>query len=179
MRKLEIGSGNRPQEGFEHLDLDANCPHLEYVSPMDNIPVENNTFDEISAVHVIEHQSWRDTEKILREWYRVLNQNGTLYIATPNLIFIAKMVVDAMNGGNRWIKDYNILHPDEKKFIDIDGYPDLTKWANFKLFSSTGNGDNHYACHSAESIIKMMKLIGFKNITIRNNDDSLVITGQK
>ena len=179
MRKLEIGSGSRPQDGYEHLDLDPKCPHLEYVAPMDNIPVEDNTFSEVYSVHVIEHQSWRDTKKVLEEWYRVLAKEGTVYLATPNLKFITEMYIDGMNGGDRWIKDYNIMHPEEQAHIRINGIPNLAKWANFKLYSSTGNGDVHYACLDSKSIIEIMKEIGFQEITIQSDTDSLVVRAKK
>jgi predicted SAM-dependent methyltransferase len=179
MRKLEIGSGNRPQEGYEHLDIDPNCPHLEYVCPMDKISVEDNAFDEIISIHVIEHQSWRDGEKILREWYRVLNKNGMLYIATPNLKFIAEMYIDGIKGGRKWLQDYKILHEQEKEFININGVPSLDKWANFKIFSSTGGGDNHYALYDSKTLVALMEKVGFKDIIIQNDSDSLVIKGFK
>lgn len=179
MRKLEIGSGNRPQEGYEHLDLDPKCPHVEYVAPMDAIPVEDSVFDEIISIHVIEHQSWRDSRKVLTEWYRVLKPNGSVYIATPNLKFICEMYVDGITGGTKWMKDYNILHPEEQAHIKIDGVPNLARWANFKLFSSTAGGDIHYACYDSISLKGMMEDIGFKDITIQNDGDSLVVKGYR
>lgn len=179
MRKLEIGSGNRPQEGYEHLDLDPKCPHVEYVAPMDNIPTEGNVFSEVSSIHVIEHQSWRDTKKILEEWYRVLAKDGTVYIATPNLKFIAEMYIDGINGGNKWIKDYNVMHPNEQEHLKINGIPNLAKWANFKLFSSTAGDDKHLACLDSQSLVLLMKQVGFIEITVCHDSDSLVVKAKK
>ena len=179
MRKLEIGSGNRPQEGYEHLDLDPKCPHVEYVAPMDKIPTEDNVFSEVISVHVIEHDSWRKSKEILKEWYRVLAVDGVCIVTTPNLKFICEMYVDGKNGGTKWLKDYGIMHPEEKAHIDIDGVPNLSRWANFKLFSSTAGGDIHYACYDADSLTSLMKQIGFKDIKVEHDGDSLTVKGYK
>ena len=175
MRKLEIGSGNRPLDGYEHLDIDPKCPHVEYVAPMDNIPAADKTFGKIKSVHVIEHQSWRDTKKILTEWYRVLAPSGELYIATPNLKFIAEMFLDGLAGGDKWLQDYNIMHPEEQAYIKIGDVPNVAKWANFKIFSSTAGEDKHLACYDVVSLTKILGEVGFVNITVQSDADSLVI----
>jgi len=175
MRKLEIGSGNRPLDNYEHLDIDPKCPHLEYVAPMDNIPVPDRTFDKVKSIHVIEHQSWRDSKKILSEWHRVLVPGGELYIATPNLKFIAEMFLDGLAGGDKWLKDYEIMCPEEQEHIKIEGVPNVAKWANFKIFSSTGDADKHLACYDVVSLTKLLEEIGFEKITIQSNEDSLVM----
>jgi len=179
MRKLEVGSGNRPLEGYDHLDIDPKLPHLEIIAPMDEIPVGDGTYDEISAIHVIEHQSWRDAKKILTEWFRVLSPKGLVYIATPNLKFITEMYIDGVNGGSKWMKDYSILHPTEQEHIKIDGVPSLARWANFKIFSSTSGNDRHYACYDAVSLTRLLKDVGFKTVTIQNDSDSLVLRAFK
>lgn len=179
MRKLEVGSGNRPQNGYEHLDLDPACPHVEYVAPMDKIPVEDNTFDEIISIHVIEHDSWRKGKEILTEWYRVLKPGGKVQLATPNLKFICEMYLDGIKGGTKWLHDYSIMHPEEQSHIKINGTPNLAKWANFKIFSSTGGDDKHYACYDSVSMVLLMEEIGFKKINVTRDADCLIVEASK
>ena len=48
------------------------------------IPFKSKYFDSISLLEIIEHLSDRDISKILNESYRVLKENGKLFITTPN-----------------------------------------------------------------------------------------------
>lgn len=179
MRKLEIGSGNRPMEGYEHLDINPNCPCVEYVAPMDKVPAKDNTFDEVIATHVIEHQSWRDGKKLLTEWLRVLKPGGSVSVTTPNLRYIAEEYIKARNGEGEWRDDYNIMHPDEKAHLGLEGQPSPALWANFKLFSSTGEYDIHYACYDAETLSALFREAGATRVEVIHDTSSLGVKGYK
>jgi len=179
MRKLEIGSGNRPTEGYEHLDIDGSYPCVEYTAPMDNIPVEDNAFDEVIAVHVIEHQSWRDAKKILSEWLRVTKPGGSIMIITPNLRYIAEEYMKFRHGIEDWREDYNIMHPEEQAHLQSEGKPNVALWANFKLFSSTGGNDIHYACYDAETLSALFTEAGASRVEVEHDSSSLGIKGYK
>lgn len=182
MRKLEIGSGNRPQDGFDHLDINPNCPHLEYVAAMDTLPMKNEVYDEVHAIHVIEHQSWRDARKILKEWLRVTKPGGFVYLATPNLKYIAQKYLEGLNkdgAKKEWERDYNTMRPEEKVHIDINGTPDVSMWANFKIFSSTADFDQHFACYDSDSITRLLMESGASEVEIVYDDSSLVVKGYK
>lgn len=84
-RRLEIASGFAPADGFEHLDLNPNAPHVEHLCDFSQpLPFEDDTFVEIRAVDCLEHASYRDTETMLREWVRVLAPGGGIFIQTPD-----------------------------------------------------------------------------------------------
>jgi len=51
-----------------------------------HLPFNNDSFDWISCLDVIEHVF--DPEHLLNEIYRVLHRNGTLILTTPNIRFI-------------------------------------------------------------------------------------------
>src|SRR5215831_6563373 len=94
VRRLEIGSGNRPTAGFEHLDFDPTLPDLQYCADFRNLDfIENDTFDEILSVHCIEHIPWREIKATIREWVRVLKPGGKIRIVTPSLRFICDAFV--------------------------------------------------------------------------------------
>ncbi len=54
-------------------------------------PFKNNTFNTISSFEVIEHIE--NTEFFINELYRVLKQDGFLYISTPNLAWWANRIL--------------------------------------------------------------------------------------
>ncbi len=79
---LDIGCGNRKRVGF--LGLDSVCVDgVDVVCDIENnlLPFRDNTFDVISALHVLEHIS--DLNAVLDELSRVLKPGGRLQITTP------------------------------------------------------------------------------------------------
>lgn len=180
MIKLEIGSGNRPLEGYEHLDINPWCPHVEYVAPMDNIPTEDGRFDEIQAIHVIEHQPWKTTLNTLTEWVRVLKPGGMLRIATPNLRWIAKAYHSANLGDPRAVlNDVQVMNKAEREAISIDNKIDYSLWANFKIMSSGGKWDQHFACFDERLLASLLKKAGCSRTEIEHDGDSLVLRAYK
>lgn len=180
MRKLEIGSGHRPLEGYEHLDINKDCPHLEYIAPMDKIPVEDNAFDEIQAIHVIEHQPWRTTLATLTEWVRVLKPGGMVRIATPNLRWIAQSYVNARaDNPDEYLRDANVMLDIEREKLHLNDQLDVGMWANFKIMSSGIEYDQHYACYDAIILGTLLKEAGCSKIEVEHDGDSLVMRGWK
>lgn len=177
VRKLEIGSGNRPTEGFEHLDFDPTLPHLEYCADFRKLEfLENDTFDEILSVHCIEHIPWREIKATVAEWVRVLKPGGKIRIATPSLRFIC----DAFSSdSDLWKKDYDIMNAEEQAHLQVNGVPNKALWANFKLFSSGAGFDNHYACLTGENLVAYLKEGGCSSAQITADVDCLVVDAIK
>jgi len=179
-RKLEIGSGNRPLEGYEHLDINPDCPCVEYVSSMGKIPCEDNAFDEIQAIHVIEHQPWKETLATLTEWIRVLKAGGKLRIATPNLKFIAQSYIDARGPNQgRMLHDINIMNEEERSLLTLNEKFSPALWANFKIMSGGGKWDQHFACYDADILTEMLMLAGACKVDVVHDGDSLVVEAYK
>lgn len=81
--KLNLGSGNRPLEGYigvdlsEKADIVCDLRKLEFA--------ENNSVEEIIAIHVIEHFYKWEIPSLLQEWRRVLQPKGKIILECPNL----------------------------------------------------------------------------------------------
>lgn len=176
MRKLELGSGNRPREGYEHLDIDPDCPDLQFCCSFDEIPVSDNSFDEMISIHSIEHISWRKTAPTLKEWYRVLKPGGKLRIECPNFRWICETY---LKNGAELQKDLEDLHPSERKHLKVKGWNSHTLWANFKMFSSTANGDIHLAGLDAFTLGHMLEEAGFGAVEVLQDSSSLVVEAYK
>lgn len=172
MRKLEIGSGHRPLPGYEHLDVDPSCPHLDYCSSMDVVPVEDCVFDEVMSVHSIEHIGWRQGLPTLKEWYRVLKPGGKVKIATPNLRWIAEAYLENQS---TWRHDFNAMHPEEQEYLKVNGSHCHALWANFKIFSSGAGGDEHMACYDSFLLGQLLASAGFRDIRVLHDEDSLIM----
>jgi predicted SAM-dependent methyltransferase len=114
--KLNIGSHSVKLDGFLNVDIepfdgvDVVCDITqvpwkfkfinegENVSPM---PFSGENFvDEIVMVEVLEHISFHDTDKVLKEIYRVLKPGGKIHIQVPDCGSMMEMFAEDAKGGN-------------------------------------------------------------------------------
>lgn len=86
--KIELGSGNRPREGYIHCDLRV-LEATDVVCRAENLPFGSNSVECIVASHLIEHFPHSRTMAVLLEWRRVLCPGGEILIITPNLGYVA------------------------------------------------------------------------------------------
>jgi SAM-dependent methyltransferase len=87
--KLNLGCGDKILEGYVNVDVvesragkkpDVICDLHKLTS------FEDNSADEVMAIHVVEH-FWRwEVVDILKEWARVLKPGGKMILECPNLI---------------------------------------------------------------------------------------------
>lgn len=101
-RRLEIGGGRYPRDGFIHLDIGPEARHLEYRCPAWNLPFPDEWASEISAIHLLEHIPPRMLDTTLCEWHRVLAPSGQVHISVPN----APALMDKFNNGSlheKWL----------------------------------------------------------------------------
>src|ERR1700682_6456397 len=94
-RRLEIGSGGRPQPGYIHVDQDPFAWHVEAVAPAWRLPFPDNWADEILAVHSLEHVHPHFLLPTLAEWRRVLRPGGRLRVHVPNSPRIMERFMEA------------------------------------------------------------------------------------
>ena len=84
MTKLHLGCGKIYIPGFVHVDV-VNYDHIDYLTSIDSLDVfGDNACDLIYNCHVLEHFHRNRTEKVLKEWYRVLKPGGILRTSVPD-----------------------------------------------------------------------------------------------
>lgn len=79
--KLEIGSGDRPTEGYIHMDIKKN-KGVDVVGDARKLPFPDNSLSEIYGMWVLEHFFYQEIPDILREWNRALIPGGELRMIT-------------------------------------------------------------------------------------------------
>lgn len=84
VRRIEIGSGSRPQPGYLHVDSSRRARHAEFFAKALELPFPDGWADEILAVHVLEHIPPRFLASTLAEWRRVLRPGGKLRVHVPD-----------------------------------------------------------------------------------------------
>ena len=154
--KLHLGCGERYLEGFIHVDL-AGYDHIDHEMPVDNLEIfSDNSVEEIYASHVIDYFDREEIKSVLKEWKRVLKENGVLRLAVPNFPELIKVyeisddlskILGPLYG--KWkIDKKNIYHKtvyDEKSLtiiLEQAGFRNIRKW-DWKTVFSDHNYDDH------------------------------------
>ena len=87
--RLDIGSGDKPHEGFTGVDLYSTAKGIVQ-APMDKLPFEDEMVDEIFSSHALEHIGKYEVIPTLKEWRRVLKFDARLTIEVPDLEWVCK-----------------------------------------------------------------------------------------
>jgi predicted SAM-dependent methyltransferase len=148
---LNIGSGTKCiLEGFKNVDF-IDDEKIDYVHDLNNpLPFKDKTVDRIYNSHIIEHFWWNDTEKILKDWYRVLKDGGLFEIWT---IDMDKVFYHYMND------------PIEQTEGSMRGI-------NWRIFSKKEpRGNAHHSCFNKRYLSLLLTKVGFKNIQVIDPND--------
>lgn len=83
--KLNIGGGYRRYDGFLNVDNDP-LTNPDYLCDIgkDNLPIEDNSVDEVMALHIFEHIPGNDFFHLLQELYRVCSDGAVINIEVPH-----------------------------------------------------------------------------------------------
>lgn len=163
MIKLNIGCGGRPLKDYINIDMDtleeirARYPHQQFddgirVEQYDifNLPIEDNSVDEIRAEGLIEHLPFIDEPRFFFEVVRVLKPGGTLYISTVDFEAAVKQWLDAEDDWKDFYRDDrdSIMN---NHWFGTHTYLPKNRWGYLTatLFGSqNGAGQFHTNCYS-------------------------------
>ncbi len=94
--KLHIG-GKEPHPDWKIVDIEPR-PEVDYVMDASNLSLfESNSVEVIYASHILEHFYYNLDNQIintLKEWHRVLQPGGHLFISVPNLKTICSLYLN-------------------------------------------------------------------------------------
>lgn len=96
-RKLEIGSGKRPSDGYISSDINA-FDGIDIAAAPWDINFPDNSLTEIIALGVVEHFTYEQVNKCLSNVYRMLQNDGKFYFDVPDITIWCKYVVDYFEG---------------------------------------------------------------------------------
>lgn len=99
--RLNLGCRTRVLDGWKNFDCDQH-PGVDVVGDIRNLSMfADNSVLEIMASHCAEHVPHLETLSMLKEWHRVLEPSGKLYIAVPD--FERAVQLYGMVGLDEWI----------------------------------------------------------------------------
>lgn len=167
--KLELGSGYLPTDGFVHLDINPDAPGVDIVGNAYGLPDEVHDrapWDELRAVDVLEHISYRHTGHALSEWATLLRPGGRLYVQVPDADTIM-----------RW---YCASDPELKRRLPAGLPRSFLLGASWRLLGGHSDGvyavgaddfrwNAHYSLWSVESLTHALAQAGFRVESIERN----------
>ena len=150
--KLHLGCGNNKLKGFENLDK-------KFGDDITKLDLADKTVDLIYASHVLEYFDRDESLGVLKEWYRVLNIGGKIYLSVPDFSKISENynngsplheslgpLYGKMKSGedtiyHKTIWDYSSLG----EYLRIIGFRKIKEWSNkdiSKLFKTNNDCSN-------------------------------------
>ena len=151
--KLNIGCGNVKFPDWINIDIE---PGADLVVDLRNgLPFNNDSADFIYNEHFIEHLKFEESEKAVKEFFRVLKKGGILRIATPDLDYVIKKY------SNDW-KNQDWLTGTGFEYIKTKG----------QMINTSMREWGHEYLYNEEDAINLLKKAGFKRITKHELNES-------
>lgn len=101
--KINYGAGETKLKGYINIDIEESVkPDLLLDIRKQPFPYENDSVDEITCIHNIEHIEYKYHETIFTEFHRVLKKDGRLFLAYPEFEICSKYFLENHKG----LKDF-------------------------------------------------------------------------
>lgn len=129
--RVELGAGSTRREGW--MAVDINPAYADIIADIaERLPFADGEVGELRAVDVLEHISFRDTDRVLAEWARICEPGAPLYVQVP----------DAAEIMRRFIESPMDLMADDR------GVVSAMRGAEWRLLG--GHADGHYVLDDAD-----------------------------
>lgn len=155
-RRLHIG-GKQRSDAWEILNVNP-APVVDHVCNANDLSrFANETFAVIYASHVVEHLDYKgELTSALREWCRVLEPGGQVFISVPDLDVLARLLVAKAGmtteerffvmrmlfGGHTHAHDYHVTGLNEeflRQFLCEAGFTNIRRVSEFGLFDDASS----------------------------------------
>jgi predicted SAM-dependent methyltransferase len=141
LKKLELGSGQRPTEGYLHQDMTELDIPLDFCCKAWQVPVEEGTLSEVIAIAVMEHLRYADFRKTLVHVYNLLEKDGVFYFDVPDIFVWSEYL-------------YKVLRGDPVPFTRKHIFDTLWGWQRWE-------GDEHKSAWAKSDVVFLCEEVGF------------------
>ncbi len=101
-RRIELGPGSRPSDGYIHVDTDPWAAHVDVLLTGATLPFDTGWAEEILAIHVLEHVPPALLVPTLQEWRRCLGRSGFLQVHVPDSRRLAGQFATEEDPARKW-----------------------------------------------------------------------------
>ena len=145
------------------FDIDeAANPHI-VGSVLDLSMIESGSFDAIFSSHNIEHVFGYQVPKMLSEFFRVLNANGFFVVTCPNLIPVARLIVNDKLTDPAYVSPIGPITPQDILY----GHSASLEQGNEYMAHKTG--------FTPKSLRALLFEAGFQNVSVLSRESKLDI----
>ncbi len=149
---LHLGCGSTIINGFINIDAQHTSP-CDIISSIYRLKFSNGSVHSIYACHVLEHIPRYSIMDSLKEWYRVLQPDGTLFIAVPDIEQLFK------------------IYQEELKSYESNANHDIINLVCEVIFGGQSNAyDTHYHGYSFPTLKSLLLSAGFREIHLFNRE---------
>lgn len=163
IRKLQIGSGTNDLKGWLNTDLYPR-KGFSYLDASKPFTIDDSTFDRIYSEHMIEHVSFQDSYKFLKECFRILRPGSKIRIATPDL----ERYIELFNNDSDPMKEKYIQWI-SSNWLEKGGIP--FKNPSFVL-NLVMHAWGHLFIFDFDTFKAVLEEIGFKNVSRHSYKES-------
>jgi len=167
--KLNLGCGERQFKDYINIDI-RDIKGVDLIHNLiESLPYKNDTVDEIIAYDVLEHVSFRYTDKMFSDWVRVLKSGGKLEFSVPNLEAHIKLLQGGVTDPTTWRIKKNSFPAEWQFFIqNVFGMQDYKE-------------NTHYTTFIPEMVRNLMlrNNLKIKHIDASDTDRQITAFGEK
>jgi len=146
------------QETLEHGPREPQACVVDRYAPIDALPFEPNSVDEIRSVQVLEHVGFREAPVVLRHWYELLKPGGVAHVDVPDFEETARQLLAQPDEASKdWY--YRLVYGSQKNAYAIhkNGFSParlerLLREAGFREVRHVPNTIHFYPVTIAEGI---------------------------
>lgn len=159
-RRIDIGSGPYPSDGYIHIDSDPSAKDLDLLADAWQIPLPDQWATEIRAVHVVEHIPLSKLGETLAEWRRLLQPGGALDVHVPNGASLARVILASEHEvhDNVW-----------PAVVALFGYTQVPLRAPINPDEAVGFAE-HQVAFTASTLIEILQRAGFNGVRLADED---------
>ena len=154
---LELGAGSTVRDGWITIDTVESCDIIWDLR--NGIPFPDKSVSLLYSSHFFEHLSFKEGQRFLDEFLRVMRPGGKFSICVPN----ARIYIKAyLRNADLDTNTFSIYKPAYNETTRID-------YVNYTAYMD----DNHKYMFDEENLIYILKSKGMRNVRLREFNPSL------
>jgi ubiquinone/menaquinone biosynthesis C-methylase UbiE len=178
---LNLGSHNKRIDGYTNVDV-LDLPNVDIVHDLNSFPwpFEMSSVDGILMQEFLEHISWRNTQAVINECYRILKPGGKINIQVPDIEAMCRMIDEQCFCVPIKAATYEDYEADpDCKFCSGKAKINPMRWHIAFVGAQKHTYDLHRNVFTLNSLKNHLEKAMFKNITRHPNIYKLVVVAEK
>ena len=157
---LNIGCGTRPLSGWMNVDIKPKYPHVKFMDASLSFPYPNEAYRYVLSEHMFEHLPFKTGLHMLKEVYRILEDNGIFILSVPTLDFLIQLYSNSDSELHQRYVQWSIsqFDPEVSQFYSNKKIPSMFILNNFMRFW------NHQMIYDIKTLTDLLYRIGFRSV---------------